>query len=238
MQIPSVTKEQMNKVDKYAVEFFGVEILQLMENAGRNIAEFSRKQLGNVEDKKIVVLCGKGNNGGDGLVAARSLDNWGADVTCIMADNKDNLSKLTNDHFGTLRSMYVNILWSIDNMKFEKAVKDSNLIIDALFGYNIKDNPQGIYEFLIKLANSSSKKILSVDIPSGLDPDSGNAYSHCIKAKWTLTLGLPKIGMLQKHAKEYVGELWLADIGIPKEVYTKLEMNVPNIFRDKEIVKV
>jgi len=238
MQIPSITKEQMNKVDKYAVEFFGVEILQLMENAGRNIAEFSRKQLGNVEDKKIVILCGKGNNGGDGLVAARFLHNWGADVTCIMADNKDNLSKLTNDHFGTLRSMFVNIMWPIDNMKFEKAIKDSNLIIDALFGYNVKDTPQGVYEFLIKLANSSGKKILSVDIPSGLDPDSGNAYSHCIKAKWTLTLGLPKTGMLQKHAKEYVGEIWLADIGIPKEVYTKLEMSVPNIFRDKEVVKV
>ena len=238
MEIPAVTKEQMNKIDKYATEFFGVGILQLMENAGRNIAEFSRKQLGNVEDKKIVILCGKGNNGGDGLVAARVLHNWGADVTCVMADNKDNLNKLTNDHFGTLRSMYVKILWSIDNMKFEKAIKDSNLIIDALFGYNIKDSPQGVYEFLIKLANSSGKKILSVDIPSGLDADSGNAYSHCIKAKWTLTLGLPKTGIIQKHAKEYTGELWLADIGVPKEVYTKLEMKVPNIFKDKEIVKI
>src|SRR3989344_5357169 len=175
MEIPAFTREQMNKVDKYAVEFFGVEILQLMENSGRNIAEFSRKRLGNVEDKKIVVLCGKGNNGGDGMVAARFLHNWGADVTCIIADNKDNLSKLTNDHFGTLRSMYVNILWSIDNMKFEKAIKDSNFIIDALFGYNINGNPQGTYAFLIHLANASRKNALAVDIPSGLDPNSGNA---------------------------------------------------------------
>jgi NAD(P)H-hydrate epimerase len=238
MQIPSVTKDQMIKVDKYATEFFGVEIVQLMENAGRNIASFAKQQLRNVEYKKIAILCGKGNNGGDGLVAARFLHNWGADITCIIADNKDNLSKLTNDNFGTLRSMYVNVLWPIDNVKFEKAIRDSNLVIDALFGYNIKDNPQGTYAFLIELANNSNKNILAVDIPSGLDPDTGNAYEPCIKAKWTLALGLPKAGMLQKNAKEFVGELWLADIGIPKEVYTKLEMNVPNIFRDKEIVRV
>src|SRR3972149_10611998 len=113
--IPTVTREQMNKVDKYAVEFFGIEILQLMENAGRNIAEFSRQQLESVEDKKIVILCGKGNNGGDGLVAARFLHNWGADVTCIMADGKEKLNELAKAHYETLENMSVDLLSAVDN---------------------------------------------------------------------------------------------------------------------------
>ena len=236
--IPTVTREQMNKVDKYAVEFFGIEILQLMENAGRNIAEFSRQQLESVEDKKIVILCGKGNNGGDGLVAARFLHNWGADVTCIMADGKEKLNELAKAHYETLENMSVDLLSAVDNTRIEKIINEADVVIDCLLGYNISGNPKETYALLIKMVNASKKNILSVDIPSGLDADSGNVYNPCIKAKWTLTLGLPKIGMLQKHAKEYVGELWLADIGIPKEVYTKLEMNIPNIFKNKEIVKV
>lgn len=222
MKIPAVSKEQMSNVDKYAVEFFGVEILQLMENAGRHIAVFTRDRLSGIEHKRIVILCGKGNNGGDGLSAARFLHNWGAEVTCIIAENKDNLSKLTHDHLGTLSSMSINIVWPIDNLKFEKVIAESDLIIDCLLGYNIKGNPAGTYANLINLANQSEKKIISVDIPSGLDPDSGEAADPCIKAKWTLTLALPKIGF--QKAQDYVGELWLCDIGIPREVYTKLNI--------------
>jgi len=231
MQIPSVTREQMTLVDKYAVEL-GIAIIQMMENAGRNIAVFSRQNLG-IENKKIAILCGKGNNGGDGLSAARFLANWEADVTCIMAER--DLNEHSNHHMKILKKINVKILWPDDDSA--NIIEEADLLIDALLGYNLDGDPRDNYASLIQLANAN-ENILAVDIPTGLDADTGTPYNPCIRASWTLTLALPKKGLLEDHAKEYVGELWLCDLGIPKEVYAKLGIDVPNIFKENEIVKV
>jgi NAD(P)H-hydrate epimerase len=233
--IPSITAEQMREIDDIATNRFGVESQMLMENAGRTTAMLARKILGSLKGKEIVVLVGKGNNGGDALVAARFLHNWNAKVSCIIADHPDNQKDLTKWHVGILKSMYVNVVYQTEQITFQQLMKTSSLIIDGLLGYNSEGDPKGIYKTLIELANNSGKRILSIDNPSGFDLSSGHSKDPCIKAKYTLCLGLPKITLI---GKAEAGEIWVGDIGIPHEVYEFLDMKIPKIFEEKDLIKL
>jgi len=237
MKIPTVSVAEMRDVDKKAVNFFGLEVLQMMENAGRNTAAFARDRLKGVKNKTIVVLAGKGHNGGDGMVAARFLQNWGAKVTVIIPDHPDDLSKTTREQAGIIRSMFVNRAFSTDKITYAQHVKDAHLIIDALLGYNINGDPRGLYAEIINLANNSKNKILAIDVPSGLNPDTGEAFNPCIKANWTLGLILPKQGCVEKIAKPYAGENWVTDMGVPNEIFQLMDKEVPEIFKDKDTIK-
>lgn len=236
MKIPSLTVEQMRKVDSLAVNHFGIEIGWMMEHAGKAVAEVARKELKKVRSKKILVLVGKGHNGGDALVAARFLHNWGAKVLHVVASHPDDLSKLTREHNGTLRSMHVIPLYQTDYLKVEESIKHVDLIIDGLIGYNLSGNPRGFYADLINLANNSGKKILAIDNPSGLDSDTGEAKNPCIKADYTVALTLPKKGILK--GRNYSGKIYVAEIGIPPELFELMEFEVPNIFEKEGIVKI
>ena len=236
--IPSVSVDQMKKIEELAEKHFGLELGMLMENAGRNVAMLARQILNDVREKTITVLAGKGNNGGDGLVAARFLHNWGARVTVIMADHPDNFSQLTKWHSGVLRSMFVTTLYPTNNLQFRDTIDSSDLIIDALIGYGLQGNPQGMYATLINMANSSGKKIIAADVPTGLDANTGHPYEPCIKARWTITFALPKNGLIEKTAKEFVGELWIGDIGIPHEAYELMGLKLEKIFAKKDLVKM
>ena len=238
MYIPPVSSEQMARIDNLVVKHFGIELAQLMENAGRSVAELARGILKNPEHKQVVVLAGKGNNGGDALVAARFLHNWGAKVDVIIPDHPDSLGQLTREASGVLRSMYVPLLYPTDMLKFEPILKRADLIIDGLLGYNIKGNPRGVYADVISMANSSGRKILAIDLPSGLKPDTGELLEPCIRARYTLTLALPKRGLLEKNARQAVGELYVGDIGIPSEVYQLIGLEVPNVFHKNSVVKI
>ena len=237
MNIPSVSVEQMRRVDELAVKHFGVGAVQLMENAGRAVASVAREMVG-VRGKTITILCGKGNNGGDGLVAARWLSNWGAQVNIILASHPDELNPLTKNHYGTATSMHQNRMTAVDNLQWEMALKQSHLLIDGLIGYGLEGDPSGQYAELINLANNSKKKILSIDCPSGLDCDTGEPKKPCIKANVTLTLALPKRGFFLGDAKNYTGKLSVADIGIPHEVYELMGLKSPRIFEGGDRVKV
>ncbi|MBI4020069.1 MAG: NAD(P)H-hydrate epimerase [Candidatus Aenigmarchaeota archaeon] len=236
--VPFVTSEQMRRIDELAAKFFGLETVQLMENSGRCIASLARELLGGAEGKVISVLIGKGHNGGDAAVAARFLHNWGAEVHVAVADHPDNIEPLTKVQLGVLRSMYVNIMYSVDFMKADRYIKNSHLIIDGLLGYGVQGDPRNDYATLIHIANNSGRKILSIDIPSGLDPDTGEMRNPCIKAKWTLSMALPKKGFLEKKAMQAVGELWIGDIGLPQEIFTMMELQVGNLFGRKEFTRV
>ena len=235
MDIPFISKEQMTKIDSLMEKHFGIETMQMMENAGRNIAWLAREELGRLVGKHIVALVGKGNNGGDAAVAARFLHNWGGKVTAIVADHPDNIKDLTKIQIGVLRSMFVETLYSTDYPAIERTIKQCDFIIDGLLGYNLKGDPRGFYADLINMANDSGKKILSIDVPSGLDPDTGNAYNPCIKAALTLSLTLPKKGLKNK---EKAGKVFVGDMGVPPELYELMEIKVDNIFEKKEVVKV
>ena len=230
--------EQIKKAESLAVNHFGLELGWLMENAGKAVAEVARKELGKVSGKKILVLAGKGNNGGDALVAARFLHNWGAKVSHVTASHPDELAPLTKEHNGTLRSMYVMPLYQTDSFKIEPLLKQADLVIDGLLGYNLHGDPEGFYAQLIDLVNGSGKKVLAVDNPSGLDLDTGEARKPCIKADITVTFTLPKKGLFLGEGKKLAGKIYLADTGMPKEVFELMELKVENIFEKESIVRL
>lgn len=238
MQIPVVSIEQMSKIDDLAVRHFGLDLVQLMENAGCLTARLSREAIGRLDKRKITVLVGKGNNGGDGIIAARRLQNWGATVTAIIPDHPDNISKINNEQLGVLRSMFVDRQFNTYRLMWENSILKADLIIDALLGYKINRSPEGDYSYLIEIANKSKAKRISIDLPSGLNPDSGDPYNPCMKADYTLALGAIKKGLLEKKAEEFAGKLYLGDVGIPREVYQLLGIEMPNIFEKNELIKV
>jgi len=219
MNIPIVTKEQAQKVDDLAVNHYGIEIIQMMENASRNTAFLAKQILGDVKGKKILILAGKGNNGGDGIVAGRFLHNWGADISIILAEIHGKLTELTKKQLRILKAMDVDIIYPSD-IKYEELKGD--LIIDGILGYNINRNPAETYAKLIEFANDSGTHILSIDVPSGLDPETGKPYTPCIKAKTTLCLANVKKGCIE--GREYSGDIYVADIGLPPELYKMIDL--------------
>lgn len=239
INIPPVTVEQMREVDRLMVDEIGVSIRMMMENASRNIAVLARKMLdGSVKRKTITVLCGKGNNGGDGLGAARHLINFGANVCCFLATSYKDLGIDAFAQYKVLKNIQAPIYEFSKSSIFSDTLSRSDLVIDALLGYNLKGNPKEPIATLIHLSNIAPVPILAVDIPSGLDGNTGQPHAPTIKAKMTITLALPKVGLLTDSAKQNVGELYLADLSVPAVVYKKLGIDVPVLFEHEEIVRI
>jgi len=230
--IPAVTRAQMIEVDRLMIEQYGITLLQMMENAGRNLAELSRKLLdGIVKDKRIIVMCGGGNNGGGGMAAARHLVNWGADVQVAIAVPDEKLKDAPAHQMRTLRAMGVHIAEDYPSGDFD-------LMIDALIGYGLRGAPRGKSARWIQKVNHAAVPILSLDIPSGLDADTGRPLGDCIHANATLTLALPKVGMREDGASEYLGELYIGDISVPTRLLREIGIDVEHLFTFFPIVKV
>jgi len=209
-----VTAEEMRKIDDMSIREFRVDVLMLMENAGRAAAVLARQMLlGQTIGKRVACLVGAGNNGGDGMVAARHLANWGAEVRVISGTSKDKMKSVPLGQLNIIEKMGIPIL-STDH-----TLGDYDLLIDSLIGYGLEDNPRDRIATIIKDANASGRPILALDVPSGMNATTGEAYDPCIKATATLTLALPKTGFLAPRASPYVGDLYLADISIPRKVY-------------------
>ncbi|MBI2453143.1 NAD(P)H-hydrate epimerase [Candidatus Peregrinibacteria bacterium] len=216
------TKEKIKKLDQYAVKN-GLEIRQMMEISGfQMVALF--KTLKIPWFAKIAIVCGKGNNGGDGLSAARFLVNEGWEVSIILADSKLNAD--AKHHFALLKKMHVPAFYFERKPKEAmRLIKESGIIIDALFGYNIHDNPREPYSHIIELVNKSDATVIAYDLPSGLDATQGKSFEPCIQADYTLALAIPKISHTTKNGKKKSGEIYVADIGIPKFLYDKISKN-------------
>ena len=230
--IPVLTTPQMVEVDRLMIEEYQIELIQMMENAGRNFAELARRQLGGlVVGKSIAILCGAGNNGGGGFVAARHLHNWGANVSLKLAFNPSRLKEIPAHQWRILMQM------GLDSNK-EPDLPKADLILDTLIGYGLSGDPRQPVAGWIDKANEAGRPILALDAPSGLDTTSGIPGNPCIKAAATLTLALPKTGLLTREAKVYVGDLYLADISVPPELYQHLGIEVPNLFEKDTILKV
>jgi len=222
-----LTSSQMSKIDKIAVENYGIDILQMMENAGRNLADFVSR----LKPKKVVVFFGKGNNGGGGLTAARHLLIKGIKTGIVSASKS--INKIPMKQLSILRKIGIN---EGQNIKLKKG----DVIIDALLGYNIKGNPKEKYADVINSINFMKRqgiKVVSLDLPSGLNPDSGKPYEPCVQADYTLTLALPKIG-LKYTSKKITGKVFLANIGIPNEVYRDIKIHVKDYFSSGDILEM
>ena len=203
-----ITASQMREIDKRAAEEFGIPSIELMENAGRRVAEAAKRFVVHA----VVVVCGTGNNGGDGLVAARYLSEWGFKVEIVLLKSAEFLKGDTLINFNLTGNLNIITSYYSSHTSFDKF----DLIIDALLGTGIKGDVKSACRAAIDAINNSGKRVLSVDIPSGLDTDTGEVLSVAVKADETVTMALPKTGLLKPEAASFVGKLIVADIGIPK----------------------
>jgi len=225
--IPTLSTAEMREVDRLAVSEYHIQLPQMMENAGRNLALLAKRLLDDeIEDYTVVVLAGRGNNGGGGLVAARHLSNWGAWVQVVLTHPPQNYQGVPAHQLQILQAMEVPLAWAEDGWELPPA----DLVIDSLIGYGLQNAPRGQTKSLIELANSSLAPILSLDAPSGTDTATGQAFTPHIHATATMTLALPKQGLLQPEAYHASGELYLADISIPPTLYEQLGLDIPPLF--------
>src|SRR6266699_3853552 len=227
-----VTAEEMRKIDDVTIQEIHVDVLMLMENAGRATATLAARMLqGTTIGKRVACLVGGGNNGGDGMVAARHLANWGADVSVIVGTTKDRVKDVPLGQLQVLEKMGIPILSTDYNLR------DYDLLIDGLIGYGLEGNPRDKVAMIIKDANASGRQILALDLPSGMNATTGEVYDPCVKATVTLTLALPKTGFLAPSASPFLGDLFLADISVPRRVYETFgQQNL--LFQKKAIRKI
>ena len=219
--LPLLTRAQMRRVDEIAIEDFHILLVQMMENAGRSLAELALELFG---PGSATVLFGPGHNGGGGLAAARHLRSRGVDVTVVGA-RLDRLSTETDHQLNIVRAMGVRVA---------TRPIESDVVIDALVGYSLEGAPHGEVAELIDWTNCQVQPRLSLDVPSGLDSTTGHFGDCCVRATATMTLGMPKIGL--REGAEVVGELYLADISIPLAIYQRLGLVPSGVFEQSPIV--
>jgi NAD(P)H-hydrate epimerase len=236
VEIPAVTTAQMAEVDRLMIERYGISLIQMMENAGKNLAELARRRLGRkVRRKRIKVLCGAGNNGGGGMVAARHLSNWGAEIQVVLATAEYKLKDVPEQQWRILQAMGIAKNTSVIYKDSFAEMEQPDLILDALIGYGLSGDPRGPAADWIEWMNGSGVPVISLDAPSGLDTTSGIPGNPCVRADATLTLALPKTGLLSPEAEPYVGDLFLADISVPPTLYRQMGLDIPPLFLDDTI---
>ena len=238
MKIPFLDQQQMVEVDRAMIEDYHIELIQMMENAGRNLAHLARSRFfnGNSVGKTIVVLAGTGGNGGGALVCARHLNNWGVQVLVVITREDEKFTPVAAHQLDIIRQMKIPFV----NPQHLSSIKSPDLIIDGLIGYSLKGAPVGTAADLIQWANAQSAPILSLDVPSGLDSTKGTAYDPGINATATMTLALPKQGLKTPAAKTLVGELYVADISVPPALYAEpsLGLTVGPLFAESEVIRL
>ena len=220
------------------IDDYGILLIQMMENAGRNLAHLARERFldGQPAGRRVLVLAGSGGNGGGGLVCGRHLRNWGATVEVLTSSPPGKFSEVPRRQLAILERM-----GAMSKVVGEDvSLPPADLIIDALIGYSLRGAPAGPAAALIRAANAHAAPTLSLDAPSGVDTATGTAHDPAIVAAATMTLALPKQGLRSAEAKRSVGELYLADIGVPPELYAgpKLGIEVGALFAQEEIVRI
>jgi len=215
-----VTGAQMASVDRRAIEELKVPGLDLMENAGKAVFRAAGKMLGEVRGKKVVVVCGRGNNGGDGFVVARLLSGKGGLVSAFLVGEKE---KVRGDALVNLqRALQAGVpVKEITNQlglaRLERALSEADLVVDAIFGTGFKGKVEGLPAEVISRINASGRPVLAVDLPSGVEADTGRVHGPAVKAHRTVTFGLPKVGQAFHPGKAFCGVLEVVDIGFPEE---------------------
>jgi NAD(P)H-hydrate epimerase len=228
----------MLEVDRAMIEDYGITLMQMMENAGRNLAHLARARFldGDPRGKGVVVLAGTGGNGGGALVCARRLHGYGADVRVFVTRPDASFAPIPAHQLAILRRLEVPIARP-DRLA---TAGTPALIVDGVIGYSLRGVPRGPAAALIRWANAGPAPILSLDAPSGLDATSGTAHDPAITAAATLTLALPKAGLRAPGAAIHIGELYLADIGVPPALYAGpgLGLTVGPIFAESDILRL
>jgi NAD(P)H-hydrate epimerase len=221
---PTVSAEQMQNIDNEMLNICDLTIYQMMEKAGSSIAEVASCYTSEIFPD-VALLIGKGNNGGGALVTGRYLANKGARLQVILAASEDELGPVPKKQLEILRGCHPDTpvhdmsMISADNLP---SMPDCDLVVDGLLGYNIHGEPREPVSTLINIANGAEVPTISVDIPSGLDPDTGEPAVPAILAAATVTLAAPKSGFQNSSAHQYLGEMYMVDIGICPGLITQI----------------
>lgn len=234
--IPTISKSQMVEVDRVMVEDLGIGLVQMMENAGRNLARFTMETyITTGRAERVVVLAGSGGNGGGGLVAARRLAGWDVPVSVYASRPQDGYRGVIAHQLEALTKVGVRI----ESNGLPPADTDSIVVLDCLVGYSLAGTPRGRVAELIDWAAESDAPVVSLDVPSGVDSTTGDVLDPAVVADATLTLALPKSGLVTEQAAGNVGELYIADIAIPAALYRmSFGLEVGDLFATTDIVRV
>jgi NAD(P)H-hydrate epimerase len=236
--IPYLSAEQMREVDRLMVEDYGIGLPQMMEHAGRHLAHVARERFfaGDARDRAVVVLAGTGGNGGGALVAARRLHSWGASVRVFVAGAREDFAPIPLSQLDVLPRMAVPVA-PADAIG---TVSLTELVLDGIIGYSLRGAPRGAAADLVVWANGQPAPVLSLDLPTGLDATTGEVNEPTVRADATLTLALPKQGLSAPDADDVVGELYLADIGVPRSLYAlpSVSVEVGPIFSGSDVVRL
>ncbi len=228
----------MREVDRAMIEDYKISLLQMMENAGRCLADLARSRFlgGDPRGQRVLVLAGSGGNGGGGLVCARRLHNWGAGVRVLITADSQRLGDVPQRQLSILERMGL----ETDVAGNETELPESDLVVDALIGYSLRGAPSGVSASLIRRANSQTAPVLSLDVPSGVDTTTGTVYDPSVRATATMTLALPKEGLRTPEARGAVGELYLADISVPPSLYAgpNLGLDVGPLFHAADVIRI
>ncbi|HLF19023.1 MAG TPA: NAD(P)H-hydrate epimerase [Candidatus Omnitrophota bacterium] len=222
MKQNSVTVKQIQRLDRLAIESYGVPSLILMENAGRALAQEVSKTLKN--KRRVCVICGIGNNAGDGFVGARHLINAGKKVDIILIGKGSKLKEDAFVNYSILKKLKYPIQEVSQARSFVvRKIKAADIIVDAIFGVGLNREVAEPFKSFIEAINTHARKIIAVDIPSGLDGTSGKKYGVCIRANKTVTFTFMKKGFLVNEGPKHAGKIIVVDIGIPKRLRDRLK---------------
>lgn len=216
----SVSAAQIQRLDEVAIKEYGIPSVVLMENAGRCVAD---EIVSHYADQSVVVMCGSGNNGGDGFVIARHLIEAGIPTTTFLVGSDQRLKPDARINFDILRRLY----GSINNIDEEHdlladMLRKTNIVVDAIFGVGLNRNVEGSYKNVIEQINASGNPVLAVDVPSGLDATTGDILGACIVAEQTMTFTCAKSGFYLNAGPRCCGRIKTVDIGIPKVIQQKV----------------
>ncbi len=211
-----VSSDGMRAIDNECIEGRGIPGLKLMENAGVGTVRAIERELGSVAGRSVTVVCGKGNNGGDGFVIARELLARHAEVKVYLAGH---IADMSGDARANLDRLAAGSVIELADGRsvgdLAESMAKSDLIIDAVFGTGFAGVPRGLSGTVIGQMNLCGRPVVAVDVPSGLNATTGVAEGECVRATWTCTMGLPKRGFFVSSGRAYVGKLHIVDIGVP-----------------------
>jgi len=212
----TVSVKQIQELDRMAIEEYGIPSIVLMENAGRSVAEEVILQVSGMSKPAAAIVCGLGNNAGDGFVVARHLINAGMTTKIFLVGQGSQLKHDAAVNYQILKKLDYFIQKISD---FEKLnLENVDVIVDAVFGVGLNRNVEGLFKDVIEKINAVHKKVVAVDVPSGLNADTGDIYGVCVKADLTVTFSFAKNGFVKNQGSKYVGTVKIVDIGIPEKL--------------------
>lgn len=214
---------EMQNMDKEAVKKYGISEELLMENAGQAVYNIIAKYF-NIKTSSFFVICGSGNNGGDGLVVARKLYSNGAMVTICLLGTPENFKGAAQKNWQIIKNIGLPVLFTPSIEEINSSIKTNDLIVDAIFGTGLNRAITGYYYQVIHLINSKNNPVFSIDIPSGVNGDNGSINKIAIKADYTISFGLPKVGNILYPGFSFGGKLFVDHISFPPDLYNNEQL--------------